>query len=74
VMRARACLHADRASRQFAEEIEQLTTRQSPADYRPAGTIDGVNLKDRLGEIKTSTGNLRGGPPGRMGTPIISSP
>jgi hypothetical protein len=55
-----------------AEEFEQLAACQPSADDRLDGNIDAVNPKDRLGEIKTSAGNIYGGPPGRMGGPIIA--
>jgi hypothetical protein len=53
-MRGGACLHADQARRQAAEEADELAPAELTTDQNLSALVNAVNLKDLLGEIKTN--------------------
>jgi hypothetical protein len=53
-----ARLHTNQARRQAAEEADELTPAELPADQNLSVLIDTVNLKDVLGEIETNSGDM----------------
>jgi hypothetical protein len=48
-----AGLHANQAGRQSAEEANEFTPAELPADQNLSVLIDAMNLEDMLGEIET---------------------
>jgi hypothetical protein len=53
-----AGLHANQAGRQSAEEADEFTPAELPADQNLSVLIDAMNLEDMLGDIETNRGNL----------------
>ena len=58
VMRPTTCLQRYRATLLGCEEIQQLSSADSLAEYRPTALIRAVNVKDMLGNIQTDHANL----------------
>ena len=61
MMRRTARLHADQAGRRLGEERQNLRSPQCLAHNNVSRRVDGVNLKNALGQIKAHGGNLHGG-------------
>ena len=53
MVRRGAGLDANQAWRQLLEERQDVATLQLTADDHLAGSINAVNLKDRLGDVET---------------------
>ena len=53
MVRRGASLNADQAWRQLLEERQDVTTLQLTADDHLAGSINAVDLEDRLGDVET---------------------
>jgi hypothetical protein len=49
-----ACLHADQARWQAAEEADELAPAELTPDQNLSALVNAVDLKDVLGEIKTN--------------------
>jgi len=60
-MRSRAGFHADEAGLQALEKADHLRTAQTPLHDNGSGSVNSVDLKPVLSEIKTDGGNLPGG-------------
>src|SRR6266516_7317674 len=61
IMCGRTCLNADETGRQRREELQQLRSRDAPADHYRATGVHAVNLKNRLRDIETDRANLAHG-------------
>jgi hypothetical protein len=57
VVRRGASLNANQAWRQLLKERQDLATLQLAANNHLAGTINAMNLKDRLGDVETDCRN-----------------